>query len=142
MPATHISHRTHRRSPHAHANTAHPLTSLDSVTQFFVVLRPAQYRDIFTPCHQLRASSTCFVDVNHTSTNTSPDQPISNANFRNRLPTTLFRFFLGALTYIERERWGAGVETQKNVRGEIRGWSRVPFNEPYAPSLSTIYDGA
>ena len=41
-----------------------------------------------------------------------------------------------------RERWGAGVETQKNVRGEIGGWGRVPFNEPYAPSLSTIYDGA
>jgi len=40
------------------------------------------------------------------------------------------------------ERWGAGVETQKNLRGEIGGWGRVPFNEPYAPSLSTIYDGA
>ena len=40
------------------------------------------------------------------------------------------------------ERWGAGVETQKNVRGEVEGWGRVPFNEPYAPSLSTIYDGA
>ena len=40
------------------------------------------------------------------------------------------------------ERWGAGVETQKNVRGKIGGWGRVPFNEPYAPSLSTIYDGA
>ena len=39
-------------------------------------------------------------------------------------------------------RWGAGVETQKNVRGEIGGWGRVPFNEPYAPLLSTIYDGA
>ena len=34
----------------------------------------------------------------------------------------------------DRERWGAGVETQKNVRGEIGGWGRVPFNEPYAPS--------
>jgi len=42
----------------------------------------------------------------------------------------------------EDERWGAGVETQKNVRGEIGGWGRVPFNETYAPSLSTIYDGA
>ena len=42
----------------------------------------------------------------------------------------------------DKERWGAGVETQKNVRGEIGGWGRVPFNEPYAPSLSTIYDGA
>jgi len=40
------------------------------------------------------------------------------------------------------KRWGAGVETQKNVRGEIGGWGRVPFNEPYAPLLSTIYDGA
>ena len=40
------------------------------------------------------------------------------------------------------ERWGAGVETQKNVRGEIGGWDQVPFNEPYAPLLSTIYDGA
>ena len=36
------------------------------------------------------------------------------------------------------ERWGAGVETQRNVRGEVWGWGRVPFNEPYAPSLSTI----
>jgi len=42
----------------------------------------------------------------------------------------------------QRERWGARVETQKNVRGEVGGWGRVPFNEPYAPSLSTIYDGA
>ena len=40
------------------------------------------------------------------------------------------------------ERWGAGVETQKMVRGEIGGWGRVPFNETYAPSLSTIYDRA
>ena len=40
------------------------------------------------------------------------------------------------------ERWGAVVETQKNVRGEIGGWGRVPFNETYAPSLSTIYNGA
>ena len=40
------------------------------------------------------------------------------------------------------ERRGAGVETQKNIRGEIGGWGRVPFNETYAPSLSTIYDGA
>jgi len=46
---------------------------------------------------------------------------------------------LSAIFY---ERWGAGVETQKYVRGEIGGWGRVPFNETYAPSLSTIYDGA
>ena len=48
------------------------------------------------------------------------------------------------ITYDEMhdERWGAGVKTQKMVRGEIGGWGRVPFNEPYAPLLSTIYDGA
>jgi len=40
------------------------------------------------------------------------------------------------------ERRGAGVETQKNVRGEVGGWGRVPFNETYAPLLSTIHDGA
>ena len=49
---------------------------------------------------------------------------------------------IDAVTLREYERWGAGVETQKNVRGKIGGWGRVPFNEPYAPSLSTIYDGA
>ena len=43
---------------------------------------------------------------------------------------------------LRHERWGAGVETQKNVRREVGGWGRGPFNEPYAPSLSTIYDGA
>jgi len=43
---------------------------------------------------------------------------------------------------IWQERWGAGVETQKNLRAEIGGWGRVPFNETYAPSLSTIYDRA
>jgi len=32
-------------------------------------------------------------------------------------------------------RWGAGVETQKNVRGEVGGWGRVPFNEPYASKV-------
>ena len=44
--------------------------------------------------------------------------------------------------YTSSERWRAGVETQKNVRGKIGGWGRVPFNEPYVPLLSTIYDGA
>ena len=51
------------------------------------------------------------------------------------------RFVSTHTTHTCRERWGAGVETQKNVRGEIGGWGRVPFNETYAPSLSTIYDG-
>ena len=49
---------------------------------------------------------------------------------------------LKALEGARCERWGAGVETQKHARGEIGGWGRVPFNETYAPSLSTIYDGA
>jgi len=48
----------------------------------------------------------------------------------------------GHIIHVYDEMWGAGVETQKNVREEIGGWGRVPFNEPYAPLLSTIYDGA
>ena len=35
--------------------------------------------------------------------------------------------------------WG---RDPKNVLRVFGGWGRVPFNEPYAPSLSTIYDGA
>jgi len=54
----------------------------------------------------------------------------------------LWTFHLTHYTLHPKERWGAGVETQKNVRREIGGWGRVPFNETYAPSLSTIYDGA
>jgi len=50
--------------------------------------------------------------------------------------------FLEEIHVVREERWGAGVETHKNVRGEIGGWGRVPFHENYAPSLSTIYDGA
>ena len=37
---------------------------------------------------------------------------------------------------------GLGSRPKKNVRGVFGGWGRVPFNEPYAPLLSTIYDGA
>jgi len=36
------------------------------------------------------------------------------------------------------ERWGAGVETQKYVRGDIGGWGRVPFNSTPAPHLSLL----
>ena len=45
----------------------------------------------------------------------------------NRLKSTLFN----------REVGGAGVETQKNVLGEVGGWGRVPFNETYA--TTTVY---
>ena len=55
--------------------------------------------------------------------------------------TPIALFIPQASTHIALERWGAGVETQKNVRGEIGGWGRVPFNETYAPSLSTITTG-
>jgi len=56
--------------------------------------------------------------------------------------TCVLFLYTGMLCMSTLERWGARVETQKNVRGEIGGWGRVPFNETYAPSLSTIYDGA
>ena len=39
---------------------------------------------------------------------------------------------------------GGGLGSRpKKIYGERLGeWGRVPFNETYAPSLSTIYDGA
>ena len=43
-------------------------------------------------------------------------------------------------SFIPSERWGAGVETPKIVRGEIRGWGRVPFNEPYVDLHPFMYD--
>ena len=49
----------------------------------------------------------------------------------------LIRFIWG---YAYTREVGAGVETQ--TLGVFGGWGRVPFNEPYTPSLSTIYDGA
>ena len=58
-------------------------------------------------------------------------------------PYTKYRpWVLSAKEPCTEERWGAGVETQKNLRGVFGGWGRVPFNETYGPSLSTIYDGA
>ena len=49
---------------------------------------------------------------------------------------------VGCRAHRQREVGGWGRDPKKNVRGEIGGWGRVPFDEPYAPSLSTIYDGA
>ena len=65
--------------------------------------------------------------------------PVENVLHMTHLNTVISALFF---TTSHDERWGAGVETQKNVRGEIGGWGRVPFNETYAPLLSTIYDGA
>jgi len=59
-----------------------------------------------------------------------------------KLKHTYRQTYIFTYVHTSIERWGAGVETQKNVRGEIEGWGRVPFNETYAPLLSTIYDGA
>jgi len=33
--------------------------------------------------------------------------------------------YIYAYVQYSEERWGAGVETQKNVRREIEGWGRV-----------------
>ena len=66
-------------------------------------------------------------------------EPYKRDDILQKGPTILRSLPIVATPY---ERWGAGVETQKNVRGVFGEWGRVPFNEPYAPSLSTIYDGA
>ena len=43
------------------------------------------------------------------------------------------------LLIVHDERWGAGVETQKNVRGEIGGWGRVPFNVMHVMNMSCTF---
>ena len=70
-----------------------------------------------------------------------PPRQFHFANFNFNLILLFYVPFLRSIADVA-ERWGAGVETQKNVRGVFGGWGRVPFNDPYAPSLSTIYDGA
>ena len=41
-----------------------------------------------------------------------------------------------------REMWGAGVQTPKNVRGEIEGWGRVPFNDFPFNGFSIVSEAA
>ena len=68
-----------------------------------------------------------------------------------------FRFYCIFKNYVKRAFWtytvcptnslsrgevGGWGRDPKKCTGEIGGWGRVPFNEPYALSLSTIYDGA
>ena len=65
-----------------------------------------------------------------------------NESWHIRMRHSTYEWVMSLMNEYGTERWGAGVETQKNVRAEIGEWGRVPFNEPYAPSLSTIYDGA
>jgi len=93
---------------------------------------------LWTHCNTLRHAAACFNVLQHTQCST-----LQHTAAHWRVKET--RFLLKRLIFIfvgKRERWGAGVETQKNVREEIGGWGRVPFNEPCAPLLSTIYDGA
>ena len=90
----------------------------------------------FSITHILSLSLLLSNSLTLTHTHARPRTRLLSPSF----PRPPSLFFTGEGT--SDERWGAGVETQKNVRGEVGGWGRVPFNEPYAPSLSTIYDGA
>ena len=51
-------------------------------------------------------------------------------------------YCLSALQYFFVREVGGWGRDPKKCTGRGWGWGRVPFNEPYAPSLSTIYDGA
>jgi len=61
----------------------------------------------------------------------SPQGPIQHVHLDPDLPPLSIHIDTNSMWG---ERWGAGVETQKYVRGDIGGWGRVPFNETYAPS--------
>ena len=74
----------------------------------------------------------------HTHTQTKPDEschtykwgPIHVHEYRPIYMCCNVWLNAYRLTHMNCERWGAGVETQKNVRGEAGGWGRVPCNEP------------
>ena len=72
----------------------------------------------------------------HTHTNTHTHSCIPRQMRANIIDKKDLYFWQNRPVYMTTrdEGWGAAVETQKNVRGEIGGWGRVPFNEPYAPS--------
>ena len=100
-----------------------------------------------TYCHILYHTATHCSTLQHAVPHLSLNQPGStrtatHCNILQHTATHCNTLHLAFAHLPLNERWGAGVETQKNVRGEIGGWGRVPFNDPYAPSLSTIYDGA
>ena len=82
----------------------------------------------------------------HVSTQFACDTTFSKRDITDSYVTRLIDVWHDYYLYVQLRlaaRGGkAGVETQKNVREEIGGWGRVPLNEPYAPLLSTIYDGA
>ena len=116
-PTLTFTRAPHQNSQEPHINIHKSPTSTFKRAQHCAGKEPCTNFQVFT-CVQVFTTDFCF------SLSTGSKTCI----FRNRA--------------LHIERWGAGVETPKNVRGEIGGWGRNPFNEPYAPSLSTIYDGA
>ena len=62
--------------------------------------------------------------------------PSIRTHKRSAASAALRGFFVSSFTFINAEdtleRWGAGVETQKNVREEIGGWGRVFLMSPTA----------
>jgi len=107
-----------------------------------------------THCNTLQHTATHYNTLQHTATHCNIILHKRNVLWCDVWQCELFGFVYKDFFPIKRpgvwssllgilmERWGAGVETLKNVRGEIGGWGRVPFNEPYAPLFSSIYDGA
>ena len=121
-------------------HTSHPTTpdilpiSHPTMPEILHNIHPTPH---FSHCaHPTPYTSFLTLRTPHTLQHPTPYQPHTLHFFHRTHPTPC-----NAL-HPAYERWGAGVETQKKVWGEIGGWGRVPFNEPYAPSLSTIYDGA
>ena len=95
---------------------------------------------------RLAASQKGNGSAKHVSTKFACDTTFSKRDITDSYVTRLIDVWHDYYLYVQLRlaaRGGkAGVETQKNVREEIGGWGRVPLNEPYAPLLSTIYDGA
>jgi len=75
------------------------------------------------------------------SMSASVSVPVSMCQYMSRGVLQLYELQPFDLHGVDRRGGGLGSRPKKNVLGEIGGWGRVPFNETYAPSLSTTYDG-
>jgi len=108
----------------------HVLPNMDSFQRKSPINRQImrkQLRDTPTSAYSLKIQCTCESEIHSAS------------------PTNFAYIKFQNLPHIPQHPsrgGGLGSRPKKNVREDIGGWGRVPFNETYAPSLSTIYDGA
>jgi len=126
---------------HTSWNLRHPVHFYGS----FSAKEPSNWWLLWKKDLQLKescASSTPYIP--HVIERKASSPPCISYVIKRKASTASFGWFLYGLFSSQEPFWEVGGwgRDPKKWRGEIGGWGRVPFNEPYAPSLSTMYDGA